>query len=186
MNCKLLMSLTSLDASRWKCLKEVSAAREKHCRFSMALISLKRQNRKETKRESHINKQKTSTELLVHPKKCVLPAVCYSCGLHKAGSVCLFEQLVGECHQTCLLHQPLLLKDLNGQSLLSSAPGSLQRDGCSPLTLGDSCSKLSDAVSQLVQSHSAVSLQRNTGTVPWVDRINRDQRTFPPHRRLCT
>lgn len=42
MNSKPWIAWTSLDASEWKCLKEGSAAREKHRRFSMAFANLQR------------------------------------------------------------------------------------------------------------------------------------------------
>lgn len=49
MKSKALMSLTSFDASRWKCPKDGSAESEKHWRFSMAFTSLQRKACKKRK-----------------------------------------------------------------------------------------------------------------------------------------
>lgn len=54
----LLMSLISLEASMWKCLKEGSAEREKHCRFSMAFTSLERENERESETEKKREKER--------------------------------------------------------------------------------------------------------------------------------
>lgn len=47
MNSKAWMSLTSLVASTWKCLKEGSAEREKHWMFSIAFTNLQRERHTE-------------------------------------------------------------------------------------------------------------------------------------------
>lgn len=47
----LLMTFSSLEASMWKCLKEGSAEREKHCKFSIAFTSLEREKERVRGRE---------------------------------------------------------------------------------------------------------------------------------------
>jgi hypothetical protein len=58
----LLMSFTSLEASMWKCLKEGSAEREKHCRFSMAFTSLKRDEEGESETEKNRERAREKIE----------------------------------------------------------------------------------------------------------------------------
>lgn len=90
--------------------------------------------------------------------------------LHKAGLVCLFEQLLCERHEACVFHQAPSLRHLRGQCLPSFLPRHLQSLGEGGMALGQSGRQIPDALSQLLSGRHAVYLVANNADrrVCWI------------------
>lgn len=87
--------------------------------------------------------------------------MCLASCLHKAGLVCLFEQLLCERHEACVFHQAPSLGHLRSQCLTSFLPRRLQSLGERGMALSQSSRQIPDALSQLLSGGHAVYLVVN-------------------------
>lgn len=81
--------------------------------------------------------------------------------LHKAGLVCLFQQLLGKRHEARVFHQASSLRHLSRQRLSSFLARRLQGLGERAVALGQSGRQIPDALSQLLSGRHTVYLVMN-------------------------